>query len=164
MFFNNTPVMFETKIAYIGLGKLGLPLSVLFGKNKTKVIAVDTDKELIDKLDDCEIPYVENNLKEYFDVSKDNIRFTNSYENIIDETDISVILVNTQIGDGYSSIVVENVIDSLCYELKKSSKKYHLFILSSTVMPGDIKTKLIPKIEKITNRKLNEGFIWNLIN
>ena len=109
----------KDKISFIGLGKLGLPLSVLFGKNKTKVIAVDTDKELIDKLDDCEIPYVENNLKEYFDVSKDNIRFTNSYENIIDETDISVILVNTQIGDGYSSIVVENLIDSLCYELKK---------------------------------------------
>ncbi len=153
----------KDKISFIGLGKLGLPLSVLFGKNKTKVIAVDTDKELIDKLDDCEIPYVENNLKEYFDVSKDNIRFTNSYENIIDETDISVILVNTQIGDGYSSIVVENVIDSLCYELKKSSKKYHLFILSSTVMPGDIKTKLIPKIEKITNRKLNEGFGFSYV-
>ena len=34
----------KDKISFIGLGKLGLPLSVLFGKNKTKVIAVDTDK------------------------------------------------------------------------------------------------------------------------
>ena len=36
------------------------------------------------------------------------------------------------------------VIRDICKELKKSDKSYHLFILSSTVMPKDIEDNFIP--------------------
>ncbi len=76
----------------------------------------------------------------------------------MDESDVSVILVNTQIGDSYSSEYVISALNDLCDELKGSDKPYHLFILSSTVLPGEIENKLIPLVEKITGRKVNEGF------
>jgi UDPglucose 6-dehydrogenase len=42
--------------------------------------------------------------------------------------------------------------------LGKSSKPYHLFVISSTVMPGSTNASFIPIIEKYSGRKLNQGF------
>ena len=134
----------KEKISFIGLGKLGLPLSSLFAYNGVPVLGIDTNEKLIETLqDNMFTPFFEKNLGGLLDDAYGNIEYTTSYDGVMDETDISVILVNTQIGDSYSSEVVENVIKDLCAELVKSSKRYHLFILSSTVMPGEIRNKLI---------------------
>ena len=67
------------------------------------------------------------------------IGFTDSYKRAVEETDASIILVNTQLGDtGYSAEFVESALTDLAVNLKKSSKEYHLIILSSTVLPGSI--------------------------
>ena len=147
----------KDKISVIGLGKLGLPLSTLFAKNDVFVMGVDTNKDLVDKLNKKRIPFFETDLEKNLKLAHNNIEYTTSYNGIVEETDISIILVNTQIDDGYSSFIVKNVIKYLCDELVKSDKKYHLFILSSTVMPGEINSDLIPMIEELTGRKLNEG-------
>ena len=154
----------KEKISFIGLGKLGLPLSSLFAYNGVPVLGIDTNEKLIETLqDNMFTPFFEKNLGGLLDDAYGNIEYTTSYDGVMDETDISVILVNTQIGDSYSSEVVENVIKDLCAELVKSSKRYHLFILSSTVMPGEIRNKLIPMIEKLTDRKLNIGFGFSYV-
>ena len=154
----------KEKISFIGLGKLGLPLSSLFAYNGVPVLGIDTNEKLIETLqDNMFTPFFEKNLGGLLDDAYGNIEYTTSYDGVMDETDISVILVNTQIGDSYSSEVVENVIKDLCAELVKSSKRYHLFILSSTVMPGEIRNKLIPMIEELTDRELNKGFGFSYV-
>ena len=152
------------KISFIGLGKLGLPLSTLFAKNNIPVLGIDTNKKLIDTLqDNMFTPFFEKGLGRSLDLAYNNMEYTTSYDRVMDETDVSVILVNTQIGNSYSSEVVENVLRELCNELSQSSKEYHLFILSSTVMPGVIRNKLIPMIEELTDRKLNKGFGFSYV-
>ena len=154
----------KEKISFIGLGKLGLPLSSLFAYNGVPVLGIDTNEKLIETLqDNMFTPFFEKNLGGLLDDAYGNIEYTTSYDGVMDETDVSVILVNTQIGDSYSSEVVENVIKDLCAELVKSSKRYHLFILSSTVMPGEIRNKLIPMIEELTDRELNKGFGFSYV-
>ena len=154
----------KEKISFIGLGKLGLPLSTLFSKNGVPVLGVDTNEKLIEKLqDNIFTPFHEKGLGRSLDLAYNNSEYTTSYDRVMDETDVSVILVNTQIGDSYSSEVVENVITNLCEQLVISRKKYHLFILSSTVMPGEIRGKFIPMIEKLTNRELNRGFGFSYV-
>ena len=55
----------------------------------------------------------------------------------VEETDASIILVNTQLGDsGYSSEFVESALTDLSVNLRRSKKDYHLIIISSTVLPG----------------------------
>ena len=39
----------KDKISFIGLGKLGLPLSTIFAKNGVKVVGIDKQQKLIDK-------------------------------------------------------------------------------------------------------------------
>ena len=154
----------KEKISFIGLGKLGLPLSSLFAYNGVPVLGIDTNEKLIETLqDNMFTPFFEKNLGGLLDDAYGNIEYTTSYDGVMDETDVSVILVNTQIGDSYSSEVVENVLRELCNELSQSSKEYHLFILSSTVMPGVIRNKLIPMIEELTDRKLNKGFGFSYV-
>ena len=153
----------KDKISFVGLGKLGLPLSTTFAKNGVNVVGIDTQQTLVDKLNNGELPFFEEGLEENLKLSRDNIEYKSSYDGIVTDTDITIILVNTQIGKTYSSVNVKYVIEDICNELKDSDKPYHLFILSSTVMPGDTQDIFIPMIEKLTNRKLNEGFGFSYV-
>jgi UDPglucose 6-dehydrogenase len=154
----------KEKISFIGLGKLGLPLSTLFAKNGVPVLGIDINTDLVNTLqENIHTPYFEEGLGRSLDLAYNNIEYTTSYDGMMDETDISVILVNTQIKDGYSSEIVESVLKDLCMELVESDKDYHLFILSSTVMPGEIRNYLIPMIEELTGRKLNKGFGFSYV-
>tara|TARA_R100001377_G_C3183883_1_gene107750 strand:- start:35 stop:1357 length:1323 start_codon:yes stop_codon:yes gene_type:complete len=145
-------------ISFIGLGKLGLPLATIFAKNDVDVIGIDKNKNLINILNNGDVPFYEMGLRENLSESNKNITYTTEYDGVVDVSDISIILVNTQIDKSYSSEYVISAITDLCNELKDSVKSYHLFILSSTVLPGEIENKFIPLIEEITDRKLNDGF------
>jgi UDPglucose 6-dehydrogenase len=148
------------KISFIGLGKLGLPLSTNFAKNGNKVIAIDKNKSLINKLQNNVCPWYEEGLENNILKSSSNIEYTTNYDKV-HETDVTIILVNTPSNkkDGsFSNLYVEQSIEEVSNQLKKHNKKNHLFILSSTVMPTSIKNSFIPLIENITNWKLNDDF------
>ena len=152
------PDTYNNTISFVGLGKLGLPLATIFAKNGVDVIGIDKNKTLINILNDGKLPFYEEGLKENLNQSRKNISYTSEYDGVLNDSDVSIILVNTQIGESYSSKYVVSAITDLCNELKNSDKPYHLFILSSTVLPGEVDNKLIPLIEELTDRKLNDGF------
>lgn len=147
------------KISFIGLGKLGLPLATCLAEIGNEIIAVDKNEYVLDKLKNGELPFYEPGLLESFTKCKKNfIDFTDSYEKAIKTTDASIILVNTQLGDnGYAADFVESAIFDIAINLKKLDKKYHTIILSSTVLPGTIKS-LIQSIEKISDKKFEIDF------
>jgi len=145
-------------VSFIGLGKLGLPLATIFAKNDVSVIGIDKNEKLINTLNNGEVPFYETGLQENLKKSDKNIIYTTNYDGVLEKSDISIILVNTQIGETYSSEYVISAITDLSNELKGSEKPYHLFILSSTVLPNEIENKFIPLIEDITGRKVNDGF------
>ena len=146
-------------ISLIGLGKLGLPLLVTFAKNNQKIIGIDIDEEKINLLKNKKIPFYEPSLNDYLDYGYNNIDFNSTFENVVNNTDIFIILVNTpsnKKGD-FSNKYIYDAVTQLCKKIKESNKKEFLIILSSTVMPGTHKD-LIKKIENETTKKLNEGF------
>jgi len=146
------------KIALFGLGKLGLPLSLIFGQ-KIKVKGIDVDKNKIQNLTSLIPPFFEPNLEEYLKNSVDNVTFADSENYSIDDIDIAIILVNTPSNEKgeFSNNYIYDVIRSLSKKLKISQKKDFLIILSSTVMPGSHED-LIKTIEEESGRKINENF------
>jgi UDPglucose 6-dehydrogenase len=149
-------------ISFIGLGKLGLPLACCLAKSGNKVLGVDKNEYILDKLNNQELPFYEPGLSDIFP-HVNFTGFTDSYQRAVDETDATIILVNTQLGDnGYSSEFVESALTDLAMNLRKSDKDYHLIVLSSTVLPGTIK-KLIKLIEKISKRTYGEGFGFSYV-
>ena len=144
-------------ISFIGLGKLGLPLASCLAGSGNKILGVDKNEYILDKLNNKELPFFEPKLTDIFP-HENLVGFTDSYSKAVEETDASIILVNTQLGDsGYSSEFVESALTDLSVNLRRSKKDYHLIIISSTVLPGSI-SKLIHLVEKISNRKYGKGF------
>jgi UDPglucose 6-dehydrogenase len=149
-------------ISFIGLGKLGLPLACCLARSGNKVLGVDKNEYILDKLNNEELPFYEPGLSDIFP-HVNFTGFTDSYQKAVDETDATIILVNTQLGDnGYSSEFVESALTDLAMNLRKSDKDYHLIVLSSTVLPGTIK-KLIKLVEKISKRTYGQGFGFSYV-
>ncbi len=147
------------KLSLIGLGKLGLPLLVTFANNDQKIIGIDIDQDKINLLKNKQIPFYEPNLNEYLNSGYKNINLNTTFENVVAETDVYIILVNTPStkNEDFSNKYIYDAVTELCKKIKENNKKEFLIILSSTVMPGT-HIDLINKIESETDRKLNEDF------
>ena len=146
------------KIALFGLGKLGLPLSLVLAQ-EMKVVGIDTDKDKIKKLCVKTSPFYEPHVDEYLNSAFSSISFKTTEEYSINEFDVAIILVNTPSdSEGkFSNQYIYDVIEDLSLKLKDSTKKDFLFILSSTVMPGSHEN-IIDRIEELSGKKLNDGF------
>ena len=149
-------------VSFVGLGKLGLPLACCLAQSGNKILGVDKNEYVLDTLSRGELPFYEPGLSNIFP-HVNFLGFTDSYQRAVDETEATIILVNTQLGDnGYSSEFVEDVLTDLALNLRKSKKEKHTIILSSTVLPGTIK-KLIKLVEKVSKRKYGEGFGFSYV-
>jgi GDP-mannose 6-dehydrogenase len=67
------------------------------------------------------------------------------------DTDASIIMVSTPYEDSravLSSASVERACNDLCIALRERVPwRYHLVIISSTLMPGTMSTKMVPTLE-----------------
>lgn len=148
--------MNNKKIVLFGLGKLGLPLCVVFSQ-QVEVVGVDIDEKKIETLHSNKLPFFEPDLNTYFRSGIHNMSFRNFQNYNLDEIDIAIILVNTpsDINGEFSNKYIYNVLDSLSSKLKH--KKDFLIILSSTVMPGSC-SDFVEYLEKKSDKKLNKDF------
>jgi len=147
------------KISFVGLGKLGLPLACCLANSGYQILGLDKDLDKLEKLSNKNIPFFEPDLERIFEESFNNfLGFSSNLHLSIEETDVTVILLNTQVKNlGYSAETVLEVIETMAIQLKNSNKKYHLFILSSTVPPGTCE-QIIGILESKSGREFGNGF------
>ena len=144
--------MKNKKIALIGLGYVGLPLAVEFGK-KFEVIGFDISKDRIDLLKKNEDPNLEINKNEF--AASSYLRFSNSIDDIKD-CNIYIVTVPTPIDNHKKPDLTA---------LKKSTetvgsvlKKDNIVIYESTVYPGATEEFCVPILEKQSGLKFNTDF------
>ena len=144
--------MKNKKIAIIGLGYVGLPLAVEFGK-KFEVIGFDINKNRIDLLKKNEDQNLEISKKEFLDSI--HLNFSNIVDDIKD-CNIYIVTVPTPI---------DNHKKPNLSALKKSSeiigsvlKKNDIVIYESTVYPGATEEFCAPILEKKSGLKFNIDF------
>jgi UDP-N-acetyl-D-galactosamine dehydrogenase len=144
--------MNHNKIAIIGLGYVGLPLALEFGK-KINTIGFDINKYRIQDL----IKKKDTNLlssKKSFNQAK-KLKFS-SNQNSLANVNIFIITVPTPIK--------KNKKPDLSYLLSASKmvahnlKKNNLVIYESTVYPGLTEEECIPILEKYSNLIFNKDF------
>jgi len=133
----------KCSVGIIGLGYVGLPLSILFVKNNFKIIGFDVDKKKIAKIkkNQSYIERISNN-----DVSLINKggQFYSNFSNI-SKCDIIIICVPTPLKKNYSPDLsfIKATIDSI----KKFLKKGQVIVLESTSYPGTTKDEIYKKIK-----------------
>ncbi|RDC49257.1 nucleotide sugar dehydrogenase [Acinetobacter sp. RIT592] len=132
------------KLNIIGLGYIGLPTSLMFAANGTKIKGTDLNENLVNNLKNGELTFEEPGLKSlYIDAINKGIEFSKKYE----KTDRYIITVPTpyiektkKIDPTYVIKAVETVLD-IC-ELPS------IVVIESTVSPGTIDKHIRPLVKE----------------
>ena len=151
----------DKTLSLIGLGKLGLCLSACLAEKGFNVIGVDIEEDVVNKINRGVTPWFEPQLQEFLTKhGGKTLQATTHHREAIEKSNITFVLVATPSNqDGsFSNRFIESALKSLSEALRNNKKKHHLFIISSTVMPGSIEASFIPIIEEFSGRKLNKGF------
>lgn len=142
----------QLKIAIIGLGYVGLPLAVEFGK-KIPVIGFDIYQKRIDEL--------RNGQDHTLEVSPEELQkakylsYSANVENLKD-ANFYIVTVPTPIDDFKQPDLTPLVKASTT--IGQVLKKGDIVVYESTVYPGATEEVCIPVLEKISGLKFNEDF------
>ncbi len=130
-------------VGIIGLGYVGLPLSILFAKNNFKIIGFDLDKTKILKIKKNN-SYIERISNRDVSLINNKGEFYSNFSNI-SKCDIIVVCVPTPLKnkDIPDLSFIKNTISSI----KKYLKKGQILILESTSYPGTTKEEIYEKIK-----------------
>ena len=142
----------KSKLAVIGLGYVGLPLAIEFGK-KRRVIGFDINNKRVDEL--------KNGLDSGFEVSNRefkqslNLIYTNNIDDI-KNCEIFIVTIPTPIDDKNKPDLT--LLHKCCDMIGSFIKKGDLVIFESTVYPGATEEVCVPIIEKKSGLTFNKDF------
>ena len=142
----------DSKLAIIGLGYVGLPLAIEFGK-KRSVIGFDINKKRIDELKN----HIDTSLEissDEFDQSK-YISFTYSIDEIKSCT-IFIVTIPTPVDKKNEPDL--SLLKECCKMIGSFIKKDDLVIFESTVYPGVTEEVCAPIIAKVSGLIFNQDF------
>ena len=149
---NQNLINLKSKLAIIGLGYVGLPLAVEFGK-KRQVIGFDINQDRINELkngQDRNLDVPSNEFKKSI-----NLNFTNSIDDI-KNCKIFIATIPTPVDDKKKPDL--SLLEKCCEMIGSFIKKDDLVIFESTVYPGVTEEICVPIIEKKSGLIFNEDF------
>lgn len=142
----------ELKIAIIGLGYVGLPLAVEFGK-QVPVVGFDIHQKRIDELkggQDHTLEVSPEELKQAHGLS-----YTSNLEDL-KTCSFFIVTVPTPI-DQYKQPDLNPLIKAST-SIGKILKKGDIVVYESTVYPGATEEVCIPELERVSGLKFNQDF------
>lgn len=146
--------MKNNKIGIVGLGKLGLPMLAAFISKGFDAIGYDINTNLINRLSNQKNPYFEKGVDEIIDVDdKWKKRFFTNLKKFTKDLEHFFFIVPTPSeNDIFNIQYLRSALINTAKELKDSSKQI-IFIITSTVNPGD--TEILEKEIKEYNKNIN---------
>jgi len=145
-------------VSVLGLGKLGAPMAACFAHKGHRVIGVDTNPETVRLINEGRAPLYEPRLQELIQANRNKIIATENYEEAILSSDITFILLPTP-SDKHGGFSLCHVL-AACERLGKvlRNKRYHLVVLTSTVLPGATENEVRPILEAHSQKRCGSGF------
>ena len=140
------------KIAVIGLGYVGLPLAVEFGK-KREVIGFDINQERITQLKVGNDSTLEITIQELKDSTK--LSYTTNIDDIKD-CEFYIVTVPTPIDKNKMPDLIP--LEKASETVGKVLKKGDIVIYESTVYPGATEEICVPILEQYSGLKFNQSF------
>ncbi|MEC7276637.1 MAG: nucleotide sugar dehydrogenase [Bdellovibrionota bacterium] len=139
------------KISVIGLGYVGLPVAVEFGK-ASEVIGFDINSRRIDELKEG---FDRNNEVSKEELSSTKINYTSSVEEL-SSANFHIVTVPTPITE--SNIPDLSILKAASKTVGQVLKKGDIVVFESTVYPGATEEVCLPILEEVSKLKLNEDF------
>lgn len=146
-------------VAVIGCGKLGGTMVGCLASRGFNVIGVDISQVAVDALNAGKAPAPENGLDELIYANRERIRGTMSYEEAIQNSELSFVIVPTPNDErgAFSLQYVAHAFEEIGKGLAESNH-FHTVVLTSTVLPGSTRYGLLPILEKYSGKKCGVDF------
>lgn len=145
-------ISLDTCIAIIGLGYVGLPLAVEFGK-KYRTLGYDVNRRRVDELRDGIDITLEANAVELKEAKR--LTYSTNPEDLRQAT-VFIVTVPTPIDKNKQPDL--SMLQKASETLGQVIKKGDVAVYESTVYPGATEEYCVPVIERISGLKLNEDF------
>lgn len=143
--------MHNRKISVVGLGYVGLPVAVAFGK-KEQCIGFDINHERIEEL--------KNNVDRTDEVTRDDLKRTNVlYTSNLEDlklADFHIVAVPTPIDEANRPDL--SPLDKVSRTIGKVLKKGDIVVYESTVYPGVTEEYCVPILEEVSGLKCGSDF------
>jgi UDP-N-acetyl-D-galactosamine dehydrogenase len=144
-------IMHKRKISIVGLGYVGLPVAVAFGK-KARTIGFDINEARLAELREG---VDRTNEVEASDLGSADIVFTSDIK-VLADADFHIVAVPTPVDDAHKPDLtpVERASQTVGYALKKGD----IVVYESTVYPGVTEEICVPILEHISGLKCGVDF------
>lgn len=142
----------DLKVAIIGLGYVGLPLAVEFGK-KVPVVGFDIHQKRIDELRNGQDHTLEVSPEEL--KQSTHLSYTTSLDDL-NSCNFFIVTVPTPI-DQYKQPDLTPLVKA-SQSIGKVLKKGDIVVYESTVYPGATEEVCIPELEKVSGLTFNQDF------
>ncbi|MFQ5824460.1 MAG: nucleotide sugar dehydrogenase [bacterium] len=146
-------------ISMHGLGKLGLPLAVIYANSGARVIGVDRSQEIVDALNQGKTPEnPEPHIHELVErlVRQKKLKATMNGVEAARQSDLSVIVVPTLVDEQLRPDL--SFLESAAKDIGQGLRKGDVVLLESTVPPGTTENFLRPILEKESGLKVSRDF------
>lgn len=143
------------RISVVGLGKLGSPLLAVLASRGFDVCGIDLHQSVVDQINRKVAPVQEPQLQELLNAFGNRIRATTDWQDGIEGTDVTGIIVPTPSGaDGaFRNDFVLSAVENIGRVLRQK-RGYHLVVVHSTTMPGSIGGPIKERLEQASGKRV----------
>lgn len=147
------------KISVIGLGKLGSPTAACFASKGFHVIGVDSDEVKVADINSRKAPVSETGLQDLLNEPGMYLSATTDLDLAVRETDITFVIVSTpSVESGRFSLDYVLPVCAKIGEALRDKNKFHVVVITSTVMPGDCDGAIKETLESASGKVCGEQF------
>jgi nucleotide sugar dehydrogenase len=149
----------EVTIAIYGAGKVGLPIAVVFAELGAKVVAVDIDEDLVNKINNGENPVKnEEEMDEKFAkcIENGNLKASTDLLESAKTADVIIVIVPTVLDE--NKLLNETPLIGAFENVGAGLNREDVVILESTVPPYFVERHIKPLLEQKSELKAGIDF------
>ena len=147
------------KIAIIGLGFVGLSLTSVLASKGFNVVGIDVDKEKCRNISNGVLQFFDPDLEKTLKKGLKNKLQIENDVSVVQDCDLIFVTVGTpQNKTGAIDLsIIKKAMKSLGKSIRKT-KKQHIILVKSTVVPGTMKDVILPILENNSKKKAGKDF------
>lgn len=149
------------RISVFGLGYVGAVSSACIAAGGHVVIGVDKNASKVDLINRGCSPIIETGVDEIIRSAANDgrLRATTATAEAIRETEMSLVCVGTP--SEHNGSLKLDFVRKVCEEIGAALRdidRYHVVVIRSTILPGTMRSMVIPTLEHASGKKANADF------
>jgi GDP-mannose 6-dehydrogenase len=149
------------KVSVFGLGYVGTVSAGCLANDGHEVVGVDPVPTKVDLINRGRSPIIEKDIGEIIAVTAQTgrLRATSDPDEAIRKTDLSFVCVGTpsQPNGNLDLRYIRRTCEQIG-EALKGKNEHHTVVVRSTILPGTMRTIVIPTLEEFSRKKVTAGF------